>query len=94
MQVGRPEIKVTKGKRGKEFSKNKNKKCDDVSGFEKIYKKKTLTEAPEEGKAGKILLEPLGQMQDCHRTDWTDFHDGSHNAAKFAQTIPLIFLCL
>ena len=39
MQVGRPEIKVTKGKRGKEFSKNKNKKCDDVSGFEKIYKK-------------------------------------------------------
>ena len=36
MQVGRPEIKVTKGKRGKEFSK---KKCDDVSGFEKICKK-------------------------------------------------------
>ena len=39
MQVGRPEIKVTKGKRRKEFSKNKNKKCDDVSGFEKICKK-------------------------------------------------------
>ena len=49
---------------------------------------------PGEGKAGKILLEPLGRMQDCHRTDWTDFHDGSYNAAKFAQTIPLIFLWL
>ena len=39
MQVGRPEIKVTKGKRGKEFSKKLKKKSDDLSGFEKIYKR-------------------------------------------------------